>query len=1630
MANVTIPQAKSGTGLADEGSDYDSVLKTVVWPSLYWKDRTNSFYGGGWMRSDAYSGVNNEPTVNAAGDKWYTEENNLVLKIAEDMIVEGKERFAPQLFAPKGSLYLGGEPIALGTALGRGEAKVSIIDNDFDYGILRLTAVEYRVDEHVRKALVTVERVRGDVGEVSVDFEVVELSEIEMEELNLDERSAAVSTGELTDFLSLKGTLTFAPGEMSKVIEVPIVDDTDIETDEIALVKLTNAKGGASLGGPFALEQAVLVIIDNDYASGKFEFSAAQYNVSEAAGQSLVTVRRVGGSVGEVTLDYQVEEGTALPEQDFTAVDGQLSWADGDTGDKTITISLVNDDLVEPRKTLSVRLTKVTGAPGKMPVIGQDVALIHLLDDDRFGALSFTTPDFYVNENSGQFVVTVVREHGTAELVSVDFEATPGSARAAVDFVPERGTLEFMPGQLNATFVIPVIDDDLPEGPETINLILSNPKPVREDGERAILGTPNMATLTVLDDETVNEPAGSIDTGFNLAAGANDFVNSIAQQVDGRFFLGGDFTVVNGLTRNRIVRLNSDGTVDTSFDAGTGFNDSVRAIVVRPDGRVMVVGHFSSVDGVNRNRIVRLNSDGSVDDTFNPGGGANNPIRDMVLQPDGKTVIVGDFSSFNGVARKGVARINGDGTLDETFDPGDGTDLTVHAVVIQRNGQIIIAGDFKSYDVVVCEGLVRLNSDGSVDNSFNSSLDFDDSVRCLALQEDGKVVVGGFFSHIGSVKRGRIARLNTDGTLDEGFALGAGADSSVYSLAVQSDGKILAGGSFSKFNGLSRNGLTRLTESGSIDPTVNFGTGANGSVLDIMIRPDFKVLIAGGFTIFNGEERDHFAQLHGGIIGGSGLLEFTSALFEVGETGTNAVVKVIRKGGLAGTVLVSFETRFSSKPSPAVPGLDYEHTTLKLEFPEGEVLQIAEVPIINDTDAEPIEVVDLLLSDFEEGTQGLQTAASLLISSDDSVLSFASANFSVSEGTEGGLANVKIERLGAIEGEVQVSFLTATNGTATAKLDFQMISNTVHFLDGEISKVVQVPIIDDAIVESIESVSLLLTNAIGKVLLGTDESLLNILDDDFAPGQFYFESPSFKVSENVGFATVTVLRTNGYTGLIELDFSASDLTAKNGEDYTAVTGKIVFGDGETSRSYDIPIINDDIDEDAEALRVRIFNPTGGGVVIPPSFSTVIIVDDESEGSVSGIKLEGANGTVYSIALDGADNVLLGGEFSNVNGQDFPRLARIDSEGRVDINFDAGLGPNNTVYSVAFANDGGIWVGGLFNQIDGVNSGHLARLSVNGLLDDTFDPGTAIGGSVFDILEVRNGLLVGGDFGLVMLNLDGSVNEAFQAPELNGAVYSISSASEGGVLLAGSFTAVNGTKRVRLAKLNRNGLLDPSFDTGEGPDGDVYAVKVLPNGKILVGGLFVTIDGLSARRLALLGLDGSLDRSLNIGSGFNGPVRSIEMRADGLVLVGGAFTKLNHVPQNKIALIGLDGSLVKNNLNELGLNGPVYSVSENPGGLLAVAGSFTEDPQARGYNRFVLVEGFSSVKPARLSVGMVDGSLYMKVNGAPGLIYSVEISENMEAWHGFTEVTVPEEGALTLDLGQTEGVRYYRAVYRE
>ena len=161
---------------------------------------------------------------------------------------------------------------------------------------------------------------------------------------------------------------------------------------------------------------------------------------------------------------------------------------------------------------------------------------------------------------------------------------------------------------------------------------------------------------------------------FDVGAGANDFVFSVTEQTDGRILIGGRFTTYNGVARSGLARLNADGSLDTSFDPGSGTVGSVYEVIEQANGQVLIAGDFTSYDGVARSGVARLNADGSLDATFDPGTGADGKaIFSLAGQVDGKLIVGGRFVTFNGAARVGVARLNPDGSLDNTFNPGTGT---------------------------------------------------------------------------------------------------------------------------------------------------------------------------------------------------------------------------------------------------------------------------------------------------------------------------------------------------------------------------------------------------------------------------------------------------------------------------------------------------------------------------------------------------------------------------------------------------------------------------------------------------------------------------------------------------------------------------------------------------------------------------------------------------------------------------------------------------------------------------------------------------------------------------------------------------------------------------------------------
>src|SRR5262249_17717925 len=150
----------------------------------------------------------------------------------------------------------------------------------------------------------------------------------------------------------------------------------------------------------------------------------------------------------------------------------------------------------------------------------------------------------------------------------------------------------------------------------------------------------------------------------------DNYVYALALQLDDKILLSGYFTFINGTNRNRIARLNTDGSLDSSFDPGTGANNYVYPVAAQPDGKVLIGGNFTFINETNRNRVARLNIDGSLDTTFDPGDGPSDQVNCLALQTDGKVVIGGNFTRINNTNRNYIARLNADGSLDDGFNPG------------------------------------------------------------------------------------------------------------------------------------------------------------------------------------------------------------------------------------------------------------------------------------------------------------------------------------------------------------------------------------------------------------------------------------------------------------------------------------------------------------------------------------------------------------------------------------------------------------------------------------------------------------------------------------------------------------------------------------------------------------------------------------------------------------------------------------------------------------------------------------------------------------------------------------------------------------------------------------------------
>ncbi len=306
---------------------------------------------------------------------------------------------------------------------------------------------------------------------------------------------------------------------------------------------------------------------------------------------------------------------------------------------------------------------------------------------------------------------------------------------------------------------------------------------------------------------------GDIDPTFFRGPYIRGAVYSVAIQADGEVLIGGGFTEVHGVPCRWLARLHPDNSVDAAFTTKAGLvgssNGIVSSVLVLADQKILLAGDFTEVQGVARKGIARLLPDGSLDGGFDPGGGARG-IWTMRPRPDGRIVVAGGFTTYDGKPRSGVAQLQPNGTLDTSFDPGSGADNLVTSLLVQPDGKLVLAGLFADFDNVLVNGLARLLPDGRLDDTFQTGTGLDGFALALARQQSGGILVGGAFTTLNGTICLGLARLLDDGSVDTSIDPGAYFNAPVWSVVVQPDDRILVGGDFTKVGGRDRVRLARL----------------------------------------------------------------------------------------------------------------------------------------------------------------------------------------------------------------------------------------------------------------------------------------------------------------------------------------------------------------------------------------------------------------------------------------------------------------------------------------------------------------------------------------------------------------------------------------------------------------------------------------------------------------------------------------------------------------------------------------------------------------------------------------------------------------------------------------------------
>jgi len=961
---------------------------------------------------------------------------------------------------------------------------------------------------------------------------------------------------------------------------------------------------------------------------------------------------------------------------------------------------------------------------------------------------------------------------------------------------------------------------------------------------------------------------GTLDTGFNPKP--NSGVECVAVQADGKILLGGGFTTLqpNGApsptVRNYIARVNADGTLDTGFDPWA--NNYVNNVVVQADGKILLAGEFTTLQPngaastTPRRSIARVNADGTLDTGFDPkpGGG----VECVAVQTDGKILLGGYFFYLqpNGATgeagRSYVARVNSDGTLDAGFDPNaDGAVLTL---AVQADGKILLGGGFTTLQpngaasATTRQRVARLNEDGTLDTGFNPRAN--NFVNNVVVQADGKILLAGEFTTLqpngaaSTTPRQRIARVNADGTLDTGFD--PKANGVVYSVAVQADGKIHLGGYFTTLqpNGApsatTRNFFARLvndpatqvlsaldtnlvswTRSGSspelsqvtLENSTDSGTTWTllGRAIRVGITSNWQ--LTGLSLPATGQVRARGRTAGGASNGSSGLVQATasySGLLTPAPTVTS--ITPATGSNLGGTVVTVTGTSFTGATGVTFGG------TAATSFTVNSPSQITAT-----TPAGATGAVSVLVT-TPRGINSANTLYTYVTAAPPTVTS-------VTPGTGSTLGRTSV-------------MITGTNFTGASNVSFGGKAATAFTVNSASQITASTP------AHPAGAVSVLVASPAGT---NPENSLYSYQNIDGVPGTGDLDPLNPAV---VGTRVMaTAVQPDGKTII------AGTFTSVLGQPRNHIAR--LNADGTLDMGFN-PKPNDEVygvavQADGKILLGGAFTdlqPNGAA----NATSRQRIARVNADGTLDMGFDPKANGRIYSIAIQADGKMLIGGNFTTLqpNGAASASgrvgIARLNANGTLDTSFSFISVNSVNVSSMAVQSDGRVLIGGYFTSVNGTARRRIARVNADGTLDTGFDPNA--NGSIACVAVQADGkILLGGWFttlqpngaasatlrrNIARVNSDGTLDTGFD-PKANSDVKSLALQADGKILLGGQFSTLqpygltSATTRYNLARLNVDGSLDTTFDPAA--DRPVWSVAVQTDGKVMLGGYFTTLQ---------------------------------------------------------------------------------------------------------------------------------------------------------------------------------------------